>query len=214
MPQWILNAAYIENNPSCNFIPIDWTTTIYNAEKDREMRSPLEVFEFMIHLREPHQDEFYTVNVDGRLRLPQAPENIELLKFFIKDNKSDEDYKYSMKLEPDRHCWKVLLGICARNHMYKEFFTNTYKRIQLPNEHNNLVGGEGTLAMRVMLDEDEDIQLELLIGTGKDQILGPHDVVIGHILNYRDVQELFQMVDTREKVDRYDARVIPTVEFV
>jgi len=222
IPQTVLDAALLELNPPPDYTPETWDATGFPRLKDRTDGVRVEQFNFKMHIRELSDDEFfeeiYTVDVRAFIRLDQAPQHTALLKFFVNNNKADPNYVHNFNFEMDKDVWKGHLGTAIRGRQMTERHTNSTMTVTLPTETNDLVGGLGTLAMRVQIDKDLSniIHLSLLIGVAKDQILGPDDVVIGYIENYHELNHLFGMVDSDKKRDGFlviNGEVSATIEF-
>ena len=215
-PKSVLNAAYMESNPSSpNYNPEIWNATGFPRLIDRLEGDQIEPFNFKMHLREPNEEELYTVDVVAWVRLDQAPENIALLKFFVKYNKGDPDYVFSFIFEKDATSWCGYLGDCKPDEELEEHLTHTKMMIRKPTEFNHLVGGMGTLGLRVKEDDSGDLELVLMIGTDKDQIVGPGETIIGYIDNFKDLMDLFSHVDTTAMRERFVQLedIWPTMEF-
>ncbi len=190
---------------------------------DRLVGNRLEDFRFKLHLREHNEQEFYTLLVNATLRLDLAPENIALLKFYIKKTRSDPDYVFMQKMRREPCCsgsWRTKIGRCRLNSTDLETLTNTTIKMKMPDDKNNLMEGEGTVGLRVTLDNLGFADLWLVLGTKKDQAVRFGDTLIGYVENYVDVVEFFNMVMTPEKRERFgrarleDVEVDATVEFV
>jgi len=183
----------------------------------------LENFWFHLHLREPNEEDFHTVSIKAILRLDLAPDNIALLKFYVKQCRGDADYIFSLKWEKeaeDAGAWRAMLGRSRANGLDHENFTDTNMRIKMPADKNDLMEGVGTLALRVTLDSVGFVDVFMVLGTSKDQIVRKGDTIIGYVENYKDVVDFFSMVDTTEKRESFgrahleDVEVDATLEFV
>ncbi len=187
---------------------------------ERLMGHRIQAFPFKLHLRGRNEEAFCTLDVVANIRLDQAPKNIELLNFFVNQNKEDGDYIYSLQWDqetPDCGVWHAMLGRARLNGIERESLTNTRLVIKMPDEENNLWGGVGTIGMRVTRDRDGFLSIYLLLGTSKDQIVRNDDTIIGYVEDSAAVVGFFNMIDTPAKRARYGANhvaVVATLEFM
>ncbi len=192
------------------------------SKEDRLVGKRIDQFRFKLHIREPNEEELFTsAPIDAKLRLDLAPENVGLLKFFVNKCKGDPEYMFTLKWEQEsENCgmWHAKLGRSELNTLDHEYFTNTDMMIRLPADWNNSLEGVGTLGLRVVL-RTGFVDIFMLLGTAKEQLVRKGDTIIGYVENYKDVQDFFSMVDTPEKRKRFGRSQLgveaePTLEFL